>query len=584
MVSRSWEFLDGLSKSEIELLSSAIELSGLPDYNIAEELSMFIRDLAAITGCKEYSSILHWCIGDNRDKSKSLDNLEGEYLSQIYKPIEYTEGKNQNDIIQKAFCILDFHGLYWSQELLDDIYLFPSKPAEGIFVYGRDIRYGLQHGDSNTIENKGQIIPKVLLLLVKLGFIRNIAKNYLQNKLIPLICAFIIIRNERCYQFTDCNSCKNFICALIDSKSNVDSVSIIKKILSDDARSQIIPQTKWNKIKSFENDIINMLNERILDNGIIEDINWNNMVQDVVVNNSILSKRRHAFMHAIGDDIKAVIAKLVRDLNSNVQLSELKGDEILAIDAYYKKWLEDIRSIPLDESLPETVLFSNIKEVVAKGKDLVNKVSPLFHTLVDHYAYIFHGYQDGNNRTYGRLEGFIKSESKLRKMIEDFSFLKTYRKIQETPAIYLLELIKSTLDDVTKYVEFQNETDTDMVSVKLNTIDFQEFVLNNFKSNLQEKAFFKRNNVKNRIKVYVSCKDDKLAICLSNNGEPFKGDTSRIFEEHYTFGEIRGNGQGMYDARKYMNYIGGDIQMQAFQYMEYPVRFVLIFPISNKQV
>lgn len=113
MVSRSWGFLDGLSKSEIELLSSAIELSGLPDYNIAEELSMFIRDLAAITGCKEYSSILHWCIGDNCDKSKSLDNLECEYLSQIYKPIVYTEGKNQNDIIQKAFCILDLHGLYW---------------------------------------------------------------------------------------------------------------------------------------------------------------------------------------------------------------------------------------------------------------------------------------------------------------------------------------------------------------------------------------------------------------------------------------------------------------------------------------
>jgi hypothetical protein len=85
MVSRSWEFLDSLSKSEIELLSSAIELSGLPEYNIAEGLSMFIRDLAAITGCKDYSSILHWCIGDNRDKSKSLDNLEGEYLSQIYK-------------------------------------------------------------------------------------------------------------------------------------------------------------------------------------------------------------------------------------------------------------------------------------------------------------------------------------------------------------------------------------------------------------------------------------------------------------------------------------------------------------------
>lgn len=584
MEPRSWEFLDSLSKSEIELLSSAIELSGLPDYNIAEELSMFIRDLAAITGCKEYCSILHWCIGDNRDKSKSLDNLEGEYLSQIYKPIEYIEGKNQNDIVQKAFCILDLYGLYWSQELLDDIYLFPSKPAEGMFVYGRDIRYGLQHGDSNTIENKGQIIPKVLLLLVKLGFIRNIAKNYLQNKLIPLICAFIIIRNERCYQFTDCNSCKNFICALIDTKSNGDSESIINKLLSDDARSLIIPQTKWNKIKSFENDIINMLNERMHDNGIIEDINWDYSIHDVVVNNSILSNRRHAFMHAISDEIKAVIDKLSRDLKSNIKLSELKGDEILTFKAYYEKWRVDISSIPLDESLPETVLFANIKEIVAMGEELINKFSPFFHTLVDHYAYIFRGYQDNKNTSYERLERFILSESELRKIIADFSFQKTYRKIQETPAIYLLELIKSTLDDVTKYVEFQNETDTDMVSVKLNTIDFQELVLNNFKSNLLEKAFFKRNNVRNRIKGYVSCKGDKLAVCLSNNGKPFKGDTSRIFDEHYTFGEIRGSGQGMYDARQYMNYIGGDIQMQAFQYMEYPVRFVLIFPISNKQV
>ena len=584
MVSRSWEFLDSLSKSEIELLSSAIELSGLPDYNIAEGLYMFIRDLIAITGCKDYSSILHWCIGNNRDKSKSLDNLEGEYLSQIYKPIEYIEGKNQSNIIQKAFCILDLHGLYWSQELLDEIYLLPSKPAEGVFVYGRDIRYGLQHGDSNTIENKGQIIPKLLLLLVKLGFIRNIAKNYLQNKLIPLICAFIIIRNERCYQFTDCNSCKNYICALIDSKSNGDSVSIINKVLSDDARSLIIPKTKWNKIKSFENDIIKMLNERILDNGIIEDINWNYIIQDVVINNSVLIKRRHAFMHAISDEIKAVIDKLSRDLKSNIKLSELKGDEILTFKAYYEKWRVDICSIPLDESLPETVLFANIKEIVAMGEELINKFSPFFHTLVDHYAYIFRGYQDNKNTSYKRLERFILSESELRKIIADFSFQKTYRKIQETPAIYLLELVKSTLDDVTKYVEFQNETDTDMVSVKLNTIDFQELVLNNFKSNLLEKAFFKRKNVRNRIKGYVSCKNDKFAICLSNNGEPFKGDTSRIFEEHYTFGEIRGSGQGMYDARQYMNYIGGDIQMQAFQYMEYPVRFVLIFPISNKQV
>lgn len=581
MTSKSWDFLNNLDKSEIVLLSSAIELSGLPDYNIAEGLSAFFSDLTSITGCKEYTSFLQWINGDYI--AKSLNNLEEDYLSLTYNPIEYIEGNDQNDSIRKAFSILNLHGLYWSQDILDEIYLSLSNPNKDVFIYGRDIRYGLKYGDRKQVANKGQNIPKILLQLLKLKFFRNIAKGYLLNKLNPLICALIIIRNEHSFKFTDNNSCKNFICELIDSKNDPDSVSIINKTLSEDTRAQIISANKWDKIKVFENDIINMLNDRILDNGIIEDINWDYKIQDKVISNSILSDRRHAFMHTIGDGIKAVIAKLVRDLSTNMQLSELKGDEILTIDTYYKKWLEEIRSIPLDDNLPETVLVANINEVVSKGEDLVNKVSPLFHTLVEQYAYIFHGYQDGKNTTYNRLkDNFIKKESDLRKEITDFSSSKTYRRIKETPAIYLFELIKSTLDDVTKYVEFQNETDNDMALIKLNTNDFQELVLNNFKSNLREKAFLRRDNIKKKIKVWVTSKDDKLAICLSNNGEPFTGDPARVFEEHYTFGENRGNGQGMYDARQYMNFIGGDIQMQAFQYMEYPVRFVLIFPISNK--
>ena len=163
MVSRSWEFLDSLSKSEIELLSSAIELSGLPDYNIAEGLYMFIRDLIAITGCKDYSSILHWCIGDNRDKSKSLDNLEGEYLSQIYKPIEYIEGKNQSNIIQKAFCILDLHGLYWSQELLDEIYfgiIGSTKGRYGLYDFNKFYLSTGYRACSRSIVGLGQTVGK----------------------------------------------------------------------------------------------------------------------------------------------------------------------------------------------------------------------------------------------------------------------------------------------------------------------------------------------------------------------------------------------------------------------------------------
>lgn len=580
MISTSWDFLNNLDKSEMTLLSSAMELSGLPDDHLAEGLSAFLSGLTGITGCRDYTSLLQWSNSDNSEKT--LSELEADYFSQIYKPLDLDEN-HQDGIIQKAFRVLDVRGLYWSQDLLDEIYLLPSDPDKDVFIYGRDIRYGLKHIDRKQIANKGQRIPKVLWLLLRIKMFRYIAKGYLQNKLIPLLCALIIIRNEHDYQFTDCHSCKNFICEYIDSNNDDDSVSIAKKLLSEDTRGQLISANKWNKINHFEHDIIHMLNERILDRGMMEDIDWNYPIRKAVVDNSILSKRRHAFMHAIGDDIKAVIAKLVRDLKSNIQLSELKGDEILSIDAYYKKWLEDIRSIQLDESLPEDVLFENSNEVVAKGEDLVNHVSPLFHTLVEQYAYIFHGYQDGNNRTYGRMEGFIKSESKLRKMITGFSSSKTYGKLQETPAIYLFEQIKSTLDDVTKYVEFQNEKDHDMLLINLNTNDFQEHVLNNFKSNLLEKAFFRRDSKRNKIKVWTTCKNDKLAICLSNNGVPFMGDTARIFEEHYTFGENRGNGQGMYDARQYMNFIGGDIQMQAFQYMEYPVRFVLIFPISNQQ-
>lgn len=588
MIHKSWDFLIDLDISEKRLLSSAIEISGLLEFSISEDCTKLIRFLTNIVGSEDYLSFLQWNVP--KGKHNSIDKLENEYLNSLVNTIITDNNELKANKLNLAFSILDRMGLVWDKEILNEIYLSISEPERSAFIYGQDIRFSVRQRRNEFLLNGGMPNLKLLMYLalipvirsIVILFFRYIVKEFTKSKIIPIVCAIIIIRNERDYSFSSEQAAVNYICSFVDRNMEKESREMALILQNPETRYSSISKHKWQKVESYEKGIEQILSQRANDDGTFRDVNWNYSIQKEIVANNLLSKRRHKFKHAISDDIKNVIDKLHRDCRTNLKLNEYKGQDIIAMLETYTKWINQVDSIPLNDNLSEDVINSNIHEIVNKGYELLDSFSPFFHSLVDQYAFLFPDYQDSNNIAYNRLIRFINKEEKLRKEISDFSNTRIYGQFDEKSVGYVIELILSSLQDVTNYVTIQSDCDYAKAVIMINVRDFQEYVLTNFQSNLKEKAFYRRDNMEHKILVSVFMANNKIAIGLSNNGEPFTGEVDRVFEESYTFGENRGNGQGMYDAKQYMNHIQGDIQMRAFPNMEYPVRFVLLFPIITK--
>ena len=582
MVHNSWNFLKDLDAGEKHILSSAIEMSGWMGMSRTEDCSTLIQNLSIITQGEDYISFLHWCTSDYRQKD--VDLLEYDYLSSLFNVIDVDIFNEKPNKIKLAFAYLNLKGLTWKHEILDEVYLSISNLETRQLMYGEDVYYSLLRGVKTPLTAKKNVNPALLLPLLKIPFIRWFIKRYLKDSLCPIVCAIIIIRNERNFSFSSKRSVLNFIGAFIDGNKKKEGSEMAALILNTTTRYSFISHNKWEKIKLYEREVEEILSKRADDNGTIESIDWNYCIKDNFLTNKILSGKRHSFMHTISDDIKGVISRLKRECESNQKLKECKGKEIILMSDYVTSWIDSVKEIPLDEQLDEEVINSNINLIIKKGDELLAKISPFFHSLVDQYAYLFPGYQDNNNAAYRRLkEDFIAEEENLKKTIIGFSNKRHYRKTNKIPAIYIVDLILSTLHNVTNHVTVSNGYDCSNDIVEMNTDDFQEYVLNNFKSNLKEKAFYRNYSKKNnKILVSVSMQDGTIAVCMSNNGEPFNGDVDKVFDEKYTFGENKGSGQGMFDAKLYMNHIQGDIQLKVYPYMEYPVRFALLFPTTNK--
>lgn len=580
MIHDSWNFLKNLDPSEKYILSSAIEMSGLPIASMTENNIALVQLLLTITTCEDYLSLLQWYTSDY--KQKDVDLLEYDYLNSLFNVIDIDTFEKNSNKLKLAFTFLNLMGLVWRNEILNEVYLSISDLEIPHLVYGEDIHYNLFRGVKTQLTAKRNLNSGLLIPLLKVPFIRCFIRRYLKKSLSPLVCAIIIIRNERDFSFSSKPSAFNFISSFIDGNREKDGSEMASLILNAATRYSYISRNKWEKIKLYEREVEDMLSKRADDDGTIKPLNWNYCIEDKFLTNNILAGRRHSFMHAISDNIKGVIAGLKRETEKNQKLKECKGQEIIFMSDYVTNWIYSVKEIRLDVQLDEEVINSNINLIMVKGRELLAKISPFFHSLVDQYAYLFPGYQDNNNTAYRRLkEDFIEQEEILKKKISDFSNSRHYGKIDKIPAIYMIDLILSTLHNVTNHISVSSDYDYSNDMVEMNTYDFQEYVLNNFNSNLKEHAFNRNYNRKNKILVSITMHNGIIAVCISNNGEPFNGDVTEVFEEKYTFGKNKGTGQGMFDAKQYMNHIQADIQMKVYPYMEYPVRFALLFPITK---
>lgn len=79
--------------------------------------------------------------------------------------------------------------------------------------------------------------------------------------------------------------------------------------------------------------------------------------------------------------------------------------------------------------------------------------------------------------------------------------------------------------------------------------------------------------------------EGRLNIIIENNGEPFEGDVTKIFDYGFRGKDSHGEGIGLYSAADYLKnpQIDGSIKMESTPEKEFKVRFIINLPIYGKQ-
>ena len=128
----------------------------------------------------------------------------------------------------------------------------------------------------------------------------------------------------------------------------------------------------------------------------------------------------------------------------------------------------------------------------------------------------------------------------------------------------LLEVIQEVMDDLNAVVIYSGSEYCLDCSVKIDLNDFKDHVLDNIRNNIELHAFgtkqFRNVPLYDRhVKIEIMEGEHYFMVKIFNNGTPFRGDIKRVFEYGYKYGEQEHTGIGMYNIRKTMNDLGGDI-------------------------
>ena len=98
-----------------------------------------------------------------------------------------------------------------------------------------------------------------------------------------------------------------------------------------------------------------------------------------------------------------------------------------------------------------------------------------------------------------------------------------------------------------------------------NKADFQTEVLHNIAEDIKRHAlpyaeYANKLVIDKVVEIQITKDDDKVLIRVSNNGNPFKGNTDNLFNAGYHSGKYGRTGFGLASAKQFMQKIGGDIQ------------------------
>lgn len=128
----------------------------------------------------------------------------------------------------------------------------------------------------------------------------------------------------------------------------------------------------------------------------------------------------------------------------------------------------------------------------------------------------------------------------------------------------LLEILQEGLDSIDAEVKYVKEWEMSKIAVSINPEILLNHVLINIKENINTHAFgtskYRQKFVwEKKVSVEIEEKESTITILISNNGEPFTGNISKVFEYGYCHGEKKHSGIGMHSIKKSMKELGGDV-------------------------
>lgn len=147
-------------------------------------------------------------------------------------------------------------------------------------------------------------------------------------------------------------------------------------------------------------------------------------------------------------------------------------------------------------------------------------------------------------------------------------------------SVKIIEILQDLFDRLDNATVVYNCIDRKL-ETKIDEGAFVSNVLINLYENIKRHAFpqaqFKDKLVVDKIvDVFVTEKDGFINIRISNNGLPFKGHISKLFDAGYHAGEFGRTGYGLSTAKKFLSQIGGDIVFSPIENFE--VSFLITIP------
>ena len=248
------------------------------------------------------------------------------------------------------------------------------------------------------------------------------------------------------------------------------------------------------------------------------------------------------------------------------------AQEIMSFFA--QKWRDP--DDPEDKQLD--TMRNHIKEVATKIIPQIRQIVK-FYAMCSNKKFYFSDTENGKKA----LEKMLVAVSQCERVCERLVGLETEisEEKESLQICNLLELLQEELDYIGAEVRYANEWESSKVCVSIKPKSFLDNVLVNIKENIVTHAFgtylYRQKYIwEKKVCVEIEEKGHVVQVLISNNGEPFLGDISRVFEYGYCYGEKKNTGIGMYSIKKSMKEMGGDADFLESIDSQYTTTYKLI--------